>query len=72
MEWIAAGVLILCGAGAVFAAVRYNKYLVSYNEPGSVMFYLFGRTGLRVVWIIFGLAMLLAGLLVAARGIASI
>lgn len=69
MEWLVSLALIGCGLAAIFLSVRHNRYLVSYDEPGSVMFFLFGRTGLRVFWVIFGLALTIAGILVIARGI---
>lgn len=68
-EVLLAAIMGLGGAAAIHFAVRHNKYLVSYNEDRSLMFYLFGRTGLRVFWVIFGLLMLIAAILVAAEGI---
>ena len=68
VEWLVAFLLIVCGGLAIFLAVRYNRYLSSYDEPGSVMYYFFGRTGFRIFWVIFGLALALAGILVLVGG----
>lgn len=68
-ELILALLLVVCGSTAVFAAMRYNRYLVSHDEQGSVMFFLFGRTGLRVFWVVFGLLLVIGGILVFARGV---
>ena len=72
LDWFVAMALLACGLTAVLSATRYNKYLVSYDEPGSFMFLLFGRTGLRIFWLIIGLILMIAGVLVLAQDISNI